>query len=96
MVIADIVLVGAVPRGKALLRSGARAGDLLYVTGSLGGAAADGRLAESGGGVRVRWPGEGAEASQGLEGLTSRLTFTRSLALHRDFGCAGMGWLLRR
>ena len=38
--VADIVLVGAVPRGKALLRSGARPGDLLYGTGSLGGAAA--------------------------------------------------------
>lgn len=38
--VADIVLVGAVPRGKALLRSGARPGHLLYVTGSLGGAAA--------------------------------------------------------
>ena len=37
---ADIVLVGAVPPGKALLRSGARSGDLLYVTGSLGGSAA--------------------------------------------------------
>ncbi len=44
--VADIVLVGAVPRGRALLRSGARAGDLLYVTGALGGAAAG--LAELG------------------------------------------------
>ena len=38
--LADIVLVGAVPRGRALFRSGARPGDLLYVTGALGGAAA--------------------------------------------------------
>ncbi len=38
--VADIVLIGAVPRGRALLRSGAKPGDLLYVTGALGGAAA--------------------------------------------------------
>lgn len=38
--LADIVLVGAVPRGRALLRSSARPGDLLYVTGALGGSAA--------------------------------------------------------
>jgi len=38
--IADIVLIGAVSRGKALLRSNARPGHLLYVTGTLGGAAA--------------------------------------------------------
>jgi thiamine-monophosphate kinase len=38
--VADIVLAGAVPRGRALLRSGARPGDLLYVTGKLGGASA--------------------------------------------------------
>lgn len=37
---ADIVLVGSAPKGKALRRSGARAGDILYVTGELGGAAA--------------------------------------------------------
>jgi thiamine-monophosphate kinase len=41
MVIADIVLLGSVPRGEALLRSGARAGDVLYVTGALGGSAAE-------------------------------------------------------
>jgi thiamine-monophosphate kinase len=38
---ADIVAVGQVPRGMARLRSGARAGDAIYVTGALGGAAAE-------------------------------------------------------
>lgn len=38
--VADIVLMGAVTRGRALLRSGARPGDALYVTGRLGAAAA--------------------------------------------------------
>jgi thiamine-monophosphate kinase len=40
LAMADIIAVGAVPPGQALLRSGARAGDVLYVTGQLGGAAA--------------------------------------------------------
>jgi thiamine-monophosphate kinase len=35
----DIVVVGETPRGKALLRSGARAGDAVYVSGKLGGSA---------------------------------------------------------
>jgi thiamine-monophosphate kinase len=38
--VADIVLIGAVPKGRALLRSAAHPGHLLYVTGALGGAAA--------------------------------------------------------
>jgi thiamine-monophosphate kinase len=45
---ADIVVVGSVPRGKAVLRSGAKPGHRIYVTGELGGAAsALARLAES-------------------------------------------------
>ncbi len=40
-ILADIVVVGSVPQGMALRRSGAHAGDRLYVTGSLGGAAAE-------------------------------------------------------
>lgn len=40
LAVADIVLIGAVPSGRALLRSGARAGDVIYVTGAVGGAAA--------------------------------------------------------
>jgi thiamine-monophosphate kinase len=39
-VLADIMVVGSAPRGRALLRSGARPGDSLYVTGALGGSAA--------------------------------------------------------
>jgi thiamine-monophosphate kinase len=41
LVLADIVLTGSAPAGRALRRSEARAGDALYVTGSLGGAAAE-------------------------------------------------------
>jgi thiamine-monophosphate kinase len=40
-ILADIVVIGSVPTGTALLRSGARAGDRIYVTGTLGAAAAE-------------------------------------------------------
>jgi thiamine-monophosphate kinase len=39
-ILADIVVLGTVPKGKAVLRSGARAGDRIYVSGELGGSAA--------------------------------------------------------
>lgn len=38
---ADILILGTVPAGKAVLRSGARPGDHIYVTGEVGGAAAE-------------------------------------------------------
>src|SRR5438552_2189587 len=39
-VLADIMIIGSAPRGRALLRSGAKPGDALYVTGMLGASAA--------------------------------------------------------
>jgi thiamine-monophosphate kinase len=39
-IMADIVVLGSVLKGKAVLRSGARVGDLIYVSGSLGGSTA--------------------------------------------------------
>jgi thiamine-monophosphate kinase len=47
-VLADMVVVGSVPKGKAIRRSGARPGDCIYVTGALGGAAATLKLLFSG------------------------------------------------
>jgi len=39
-ILADIIVVGMVPKGEAILRSTANPGDRIYVTGQLGGSAA--------------------------------------------------------
>ncbi len=41
LILADITLIGAAPAGRALRRSTAHAGDLLYCSGHLGGSAAE-------------------------------------------------------
>jgi len=48
-ILADIVVVGAVPKGKAILRSGARPGDRIFVSEKLGGSAAAVEAMERGG-----------------------------------------------
>src|SRR5260221_1647439 len=39
----SVAMLGSAPRGKCVLRSGALAGDAIFVTGELGGSLADGR-----------------------------------------------------
>lgn len=39
-IVADIVVLGSAPAGKAILRSGAKPGDLVYITGTLGASVA--------------------------------------------------------
>jgi len=39
-ILADVIVLGSAPKGKAILRSGARVGDRIYVSGELGGSAA--------------------------------------------------------
>lgn len=62
LVLADIVLIGSAPVGRALRRSGGRVGDVLYVTGKLGGAAAELAAMESRG--SKRWSGTANSGAQ--------------------------------
>jgi len=80
-VLADIVVLGSVPRGKAIRRSGARPGDRIYVTGKLGGAVAALELLRAGRRVRAAdfprhfWPEPRIEVGRFLreKGLASAM-----------------------
>ena len=80
----SVALVGIVPRGKAVLRSGAEAGDAIFVTGELGGSGAgrhlefEPRLAEARWLARHFSPHAMMDLSDGLAGdLTHILKASR-------------------
>jgi thiamine-monophosphate kinase len=80
-VLADIVVLGSAPKGKAIRRSGAQPGDRIYVTGELGGAVAALELLRAGKKVRAAdfprhfWPDPRIEVGRFLrqKGLASAM-----------------------
>jgi thiamine-monophosphate kinase len=69
-IVLDSIVIGETRRGRAVLRSRARAGDQIYVTGTLGGAAAGLKLLEHARSLRTS--SARARAVSGLAGLTRR------------------------
>ena len=65
-IVIDSILVGEITSGRAVLRSTARPGDQIFVTGSLGGAAAGLKLIELG--ARLSEPGSSPTVSQRVDG----------------------------
>ncbi len=97
LAVADIVLVGAVPRGKALLRSGAHPGDLLYVTGALGGAACGlQRLADQAAQSSNKKEGKAPTAPAAQVRIPKRLAALLAPHLHPQPRIAQGLWLRKR
>jgi len=66
-IVVDSIVLGEVESGAAVLRSGARAGDQIFVTGNLGGAAAGLKLIELGARVRSPTVREGSSADAAIQ-----------------------------
>jgi len=67
-VVIDSIVIGEVDKGRAVLRSTAQSGDQIFVTGSLGGAAAGLKLIELGARVRSPTVREGDDSQQAADG----------------------------
>ena len=82
-VIADVVCCGEVPQGKALLRSNAKPGDVIYVTGQLGGAASGFEMHAGPNSRRHRRPEPRVAVGQALRrlGVTCCMDLSDGLAL---------------
>jgi thiamine-monophosphate kinase len=100
----SVTVVGEVPHGQAILRSGARAGDVLFVTGPLGGAAAGLRLARDGAPLANELvTAQRRPIARLSEGLAARdadvhammdVSDGLSLDLHRLADASGVGFVL--
>ena len=96
VVLADVVLVGGVARGTALRRSGARAGDAIYVTGELEGrrrgwnglAVRSSWIVDRGPWIVVRDRQCRRRAEAGMRNYCVRICI-HSQGSRRDCGCGG-------
>ena len=80
-IVIDSILVGEVTTGRAVVRSTAQPGDQIFVTGSLGGAAAGLKLIEFG--ARVRGPSvsEGNRSQQAADGRRQDVSESRPVGI---------------